>query len=182
MKLHWRYHDINWNARAVPVERDNFDWIDRAYRDNPEEYPFVQFQLSKALGRVIGFWDETGIFNVVVLDPMHNMQPSDYSDYKLRETPIALGEFHAVMQVFEAKIQACAAENCGCRGIYAEVQAAVTSSLPFATMLVPMEDALFERAAKCVASGLADAISDLIQIGIDAVEKDMAPSTGASKA
>lgn len=80
----WRYHEIDWDGKNVPLTRKEINWLHKDYLDNPEEYPFFQFQISKALGRLVGFWDENQIFNIVLLDPNHNIQPSDYSDYKIR--------------------------------------------------------------------------------------------------
>ena len=80
-KNHWRYHSINWNQTNIPVQKNQLDWIDPIYRNNEEEYPLLQFQVSKALGRVIGFWDEKNIFNIVLLDPLHNIQPSKSHGY-----------------------------------------------------------------------------------------------------
>src|SRR4051794_32604695 len=55
-KGRWRYHEINWKARNVPINLEDLDWIDREYIKNQEEFPLVQFQVTKALGRIIGFW------------------------------------------------------------------------------------------------------------------------------
>ena len=74
----WRLHEIDWSANNIPVLRQNLTWLDKPYIDNTTEFPFFQFQITTAHGRVVGFWDETGVFNVVFLDPLHNMQPSDY--------------------------------------------------------------------------------------------------------
>lgn len=79
----WRYHEINWSQKNIPIQYDDLEWVDQAYRDNPEDFPLYQFQISKALGRVVGFWDEKQVFNIVLLDPMHNIQPSKTYDYKV---------------------------------------------------------------------------------------------------
>jgi len=75
----WRYHPINWLARNIPVAKSDLNWIAEDYRNNDEEFPLMQFQISKARGRIIGFFDEDNVFQIVLLDPLHNMQPSkDY--------------------------------------------------------------------------------------------------------
>jgi len=79
----WRYHEINWSQKNIPVQYDDLEWIDKSYRSNAEEYPLYQFQVSQALGRVVGFWDEKQVFNIVLLDPMHNIQPSKRYNYKV---------------------------------------------------------------------------------------------------
>lgn len=79
----WRYHEINWSQKNIPVQYDDLDWIDDSYRSNQAEFPLYQFQVSQSLGRVVGFWDEKQVFNIVLLDPMHNIQPSKSHNYKV---------------------------------------------------------------------------------------------------
>lgn len=57
--------------------------LGKTYLDNEVEYPFHQFQISQSLGRVVGFLDETSTFNIVLLDPKHNIQPTKSYDYKV---------------------------------------------------------------------------------------------------
>lgn len=54
----YRFHPIDWAAKNIPIQRMDFDWIERKILENVDEYPFLQFQVSTALGRVIGFFDE----------------------------------------------------------------------------------------------------------------------------
>ncbi|WP_416760853.1 hypothetical protein ACNI65_01880 [Roseateles sp. So40a] len=44
----------------------------------------IQIAISKAEGRLIGFFDEEAIFQIVLFDPLHNAQPSKFNDYKVR--------------------------------------------------------------------------------------------------
>ncbi len=81
----WRWHRLNWGQTGMKLRREHLDWIPEAYLLG-DDFPFYQFQISKALGRVVGFRDEDNVFNIVLLDPMHNSQPSDYSNYKIRPT------------------------------------------------------------------------------------------------
>lgn len=60
-------------------------WIYKDYLENEEDFPLYQFQISMANGRVVGFFDENWVFNIVLVDPNHNMQPS--KDYDYRVTP-----------------------------------------------------------------------------------------------
>jgi hypothetical protein len=169
-KSQWRLHDINWNGKNVPIARADFQWIDKAYLDNDAEYPFQQFQISKALGRVVGFFDEHGVFNIVLLDPLHNAQPSDYSDYKIRETIITGTHFDRVMVSIEQKIAHCG-ERCGCRVIYGELQATLTEEVKGHAMLVGMREELFVRASQCVSDGVANSIAELIELGVEQLDK-----------
>jgi hypothetical protein len=79
----YRYHSVNWHQPGIPIRLRDLDWVPTEYRENPEEYPFYQFTISMALGRVAGFHDENGIFQIVLLDPKHNLQPPKKFDYKV---------------------------------------------------------------------------------------------------
>jgi len=79
----WRYHDIDWGQKNIPIQPKDLEWIPSYYRDNQEEFGLVQFQISKALGRVIGFWDASYVFQIVLLDPHHNMQPDKAHNYRV---------------------------------------------------------------------------------------------------
>ncbi len=79
----WRYHHIDWGHKNTPYQLKDLTWIPSWYRNNEEEFELVQFQVSRALGRVIGFWDRDYIFNIVLLDPFHNMQPDKGHNYRV---------------------------------------------------------------------------------------------------
>ncbi|MGC4058202.1 MAG: hypothetical protein QM743_08805 [Chitinophagaceae bacterium] len=84
---YYRYHPINWNSTNIPIQRKDINWLDKDIRDNDIEFPFFQFMLSKATGRIVGFWNEDGtVFNIVLLDPMHNIQPSKKNNYNVFPT------------------------------------------------------------------------------------------------
>ena len=57
-KDYWRYHEISWTQTNIPVSRKDLNWIPKDYLANKAEFPLFQFQISKAVGRVVGFWDE----------------------------------------------------------------------------------------------------------------------------
>jgi hypothetical protein len=78
-----RYHKIDWGQKNIPIQRSEFVWLPKDILENEEELPFLQFQLSKSLGRVVGFWDRDFVFNILLLDPFHNIQPSKHYDYRV---------------------------------------------------------------------------------------------------
>ncbi len=164
-KQTWRFHMINFSADGVITPRSSFDWVATPYLSNPEEYPFFQFQITKAHGRVVGFWDETGVFNIVVLDPMHNMQPSDYSDYKVRETVLARTDYAAAIIAIEQTISDCG-NDCQCRLLYSNIQRTLSHGLSQETMLVSMSEDSFSRCAKCVEDGLAQRVEEILIEGL----------------
>lgn len=70
-KKAYRYHTINWDMSVMT--RAQFEkLIPQEYRD--EETDVFQFQLGMTKGRVVGFTDSESVFQVVLLDPAHNMQ------------------------------------------------------------------------------------------------------------
>lgn len=82
-RKNYRYHKIDWNQKNIPIQRTDLNWIDKDYLNNSDEYEMYQFQVSQALGRIVGFWDENLVFNIVLLDPLHNIQPSKSHNYKV---------------------------------------------------------------------------------------------------
>lgn len=100
-----RIHDIDWAAKNIPIEREDIDWVDAVYWNNPEEYPLFQFHISKALGRVAGFLDENRVFNIVLLDPMHNLQPSSFNGYKIRATNFGECELTSLVSRIEGVVR-----------------------------------------------------------------------------
>lgn len=80
-----RFHAINWEAKNCPIKREDLNWIPPQILENSEDFPLVQVHVSKALGRIVGFFDSDNVFNIVLLDPLHNIQPSKRVEYKVRD-------------------------------------------------------------------------------------------------
>ncbi len=80
-----RFHAIDHKHEHTTMQRADFYWVDDVYLKDEPEYPVYQFHISKGLGRVVGFFDEKMVFNVLLLDPRHNLQLSKFSDYRTRE-------------------------------------------------------------------------------------------------
>lgn len=70
-----RYHPINWEQQNIPIEIDDLDWLPKDILSNQIEFELVQFQISTSLGRVVGYWHGP-VFYIVLLDPLHNIQPA----------------------------------------------------------------------------------------------------------
>lgn len=101
-----RYHVVDWDHRNIPLTRAQLTWLPRAIRENEDEFPIYQFHVSKAVGRIHGFWDSEHCFNIVLLDPLHNLQPSKDVGYKVRPTTSSECKYSALKVALEA---ACAA-------------------------------------------------------------------------
>lgn len=68
-----RYHPINWNAKNIPIQKKDVCPSDELCN---EEIEFMQFEISTATGRFGGFFDKDYIFQIVLVDPLHNLQPA----------------------------------------------------------------------------------------------------------
>jgi hypothetical protein len=112
-----RYHIINWDAKNIPIKRNDIDWIEKEIIENEEDFPFFQFQLSKALGRIVGFWEsDYSTFNIVLLDPKHNLQPSKKYDYKVDKTNILECEYTSLLvDIDRIKGLKCNDVDCKCK-------------------------------------------------------------------
>jgi hypothetical protein len=93
----WRYHKINWNQPNIPITKQDFEKLVPATVIT-EDTDICQFTISMANGRVVGFFDHQDIFQIVLLDPLHNIQPSKLYDYAVDPTKVALTEIEAHRQ------------------------------------------------------------------------------------
>lgn len=96
-KSSYRIHPIEWNQPHIPIKKDDLDWIPSEYRDNIE-IEFLQFEITKSNGRVVGFFDETSeVFHVVLLDPKHNIQPTKATGYRVDGTHDCLTDYEELL-------------------------------------------------------------------------------------
>lgn len=85
-KTSLRMHPLSLETGKTALKKCDFDIIPEKYRPTAEDCPVMQFQISKANGRVIGFFNENhSVFYIVFLDPNHNAEFCRYNDYKLRK-------------------------------------------------------------------------------------------------
>jgi len=124
-KKQWRYHPIDWNQKNIPIQRKDLDWLPEEYLDNPDEFPILQFQVSQALGRVVGFWNEESTFNIILLDPLHNIQPSRAHNYKVDATSPLNCEYTTLLSTVNDISQTanCTHEGCEFRYRLSNIQA-----------------------------------------------------------
>ena len=93
----FRFHPINWNSRNIPISKDDLNWLPTEIL-NSNEIEFYQFQISTSLGRVIGYFDFDNVFNIVLLDPKHNAQPSKNYGYKVDPTGELTNEYQQLLK------------------------------------------------------------------------------------
>lgn len=93
-----RMHPLDLYSGKTALSEKDFDNIPKRFQPNAQDCPIMQFQISKANGRVIGFFNENhSVFYIVYLDPNHNAQLSKFSGYKIREIKPCLSEIDDLM-------------------------------------------------------------------------------------
>jgi len=99
-----RFHPVNWSAKNMPIQKKDLVEVPRNIRDGPE-FELYQFQLSKATGRVIGFFDMDMVFHILLLDPLHNLQPSKDFNWRVRPTDLSRTPYQAIKSLVANTIQ-----------------------------------------------------------------------------
>jgi hypothetical protein len=165
LKRWYRYHGIDWTAKNVPIQRSEFKWVGKDYLDSPEDYPFMQFQISKGLGRIVGFWDEDGVFNILLFDPLHNIQPSKDFSYQVRSAvPVLACEYTTLLMELEtAKQQQCESQTCG---FHSAVQKVPSEAHQHAVLIIKLDEDTDKEARKLIESGVAKSMHDIIVSGV----------------
>ena len=85
MRMTLHIHEINWGSRGTPMTREQFFEL-LPGQSRTEDVEPLQIMISLGLGRIHGFLDGQQVFQIVLLDPNHNLQPSKRVDYQLRKT------------------------------------------------------------------------------------------------
>lgn len=104
LKNQLNIHRFDWSRgnMGISISKKEFeDLIPLQYRNSPEYEPF-QIQVSTGHGRLIGFYDENNIFQLLLLDPNHNFCLSNYSEYKIRPTQKKLSQFEVMHNLVQA--------------------------------------------------------------------------------
>lgn len=97
-----RVHPINWSSRNIPISKSDCNWIPSSYLDNDDDFPFYQFAVSKGKGRIVGFFNEDNtVFNIVLFDPKHNLQPSKDFNYKVDTTSFGYSEYDKLLSNYK---------------------------------------------------------------------------------
>jgi len=90
-----RFHRIDWDARNAPIRLEDLDHLPEGLRADPS-FEVYQFQIARGSGRVVGFFDQANVFNLLLLDPMHNLQPSRDVNYNVRPTECSRTPYQAM--------------------------------------------------------------------------------------
>lgn len=159
-----RYHEIDWDSKNIPISQENINWVDKKYINNAEEFPFMQFHVSKGSGRVIGFWDESGlVFNIVLLDPMHNMQPSSYNDYKVRDSDPISSDYNSLLCDIDnlKNSKHCSVQSCK---MISALNNVPTKANDTNLISISLDDSYTRELSSIIASGKT--LKEVIEMGI----------------
>jgi len=165
----YRYHTIDWNQKNIPIQRKDLVWIDEDYRENEMEFPLLQFQISKSLGRIVGFWDEFNVFNIVLLDPLHNIQPAKSHHYKVNDcSPLSCDYSSLLYDIEKIKNQShCTNPNCA----YAQRLNNLPSKINYINVLMHYIDDIDLKAAnQLIKQKKANSLTEIFQYGIAYLE------------
>lgn len=167
----YRYHKINWNAKKIPISKSDLSHVPPCYLDDAD-YEFFQFQVSTSLGRVIGFFDEAWVFNIVLLDPLHNLQPSKDFDYRVTPSFPLSCELTAVRENIRAGLEKCNFHECAAKNHFEKIaNEAQTHFEEFQVLMIKLDDPeLMESAKNLVEKGKVGSLAEILEMGVIVVE------------
>ncbi|MET4153367.1 hypothetical protein [Bradyrhizobium sp. RT7b] len=160
-----RFHPIDWNATAIPIKRSDINWIDKDYQN--DEYEFVQFHVSKAMGRVVGFFDEDNVFQVVLCDPLHNIQPAGDFDYRVRATSVGECALSRMVISYEQVIALSPLLTTQQKAVVLAELQTFNIGMFEASILLAVSDAHLKKAYELCATGAVQHIGELLELTID---------------
>lgn len=165
----YRYHPINWQATNIPIKRETLDWIAEGYRANPEEFPLEQLMLSKGTGRFVGFFDENWVFNIVLIDPLHNLQPAKGFGYAVDDCSPLTCELTQFQLAIESSLQHCQGVGCkaskGIKDALAGPDKGYTEA--YGVVLIKVDDPqTIKDANELLISGKAKDFADIFEQGL----------------
>ncbi len=159
----FHYHAVIWGQTNIPIRKADLKWVPKDFRENDAEYPFYQFSISGANGRVAGFWDDN-IFYVVLIDPFHNLCPLEATNHSIYPTKIQLGKF----ELLWATIERLRNETPNCSGGHCSTQSELrvieSSNAPFGIIYVDPE--YYNKAKELAASGKVSSVREWLELGI----------------
>jgi len=137
--------------------------LPRDIRENENDYPIYQFSVSLALGRIAGFWDGC-IFNVVLLDPYHNLQPAKEFNYRVTPTTAILSEHELLVAKLELIKHAhtnCSTGDCSTQKALKDIE---WYNQPFGILYLDAE--YFNMAKNLVQQGKFGSVKEFIELKI----------------
>lgn len=121
-----RCHPIDWDAKNIPVRRSDLDWLPKDILENEVEFPMVQFAISTGTGRIMGFFDrDSSVFNIILLDPNHNIQPSKKTNYQIQPTTLGMSQYDDLLNKLECvkkTVKDCQDKSCKLHSSLSEIE------------------------------------------------------------
>lgn len=170
-----RFHEINWNSKNIPISRNELTWVGTDYLHNEVDFPFYQFHVSKALGRVVGFFDERQIFNIVLLDPNHNIQPSDYNDYKIRPTVAGSCQFTQLLTVASEHVSLCESNGCSIKGNLVKALEVETLKATGGAVIFNVSSEHHDKLSRLIESGIVNSPHEILSFAIEQLDELIGP-------
>lgn len=97
-----RCHEIDWSKKNIPIQREDLAWLPNNILTNDKEFPIMQLSISRATGRIIGFFDsDPRIFHIILFDPNHNIQPSKKHNYQIQPTTQGISQYDELLNRLE---------------------------------------------------------------------------------
>lgn len=157
------YHEINWGQTNIPIKRENLTSLPRDILENEGDFPIFQFSISKALGRIAGFWHDS-VFNIVLLDPYHNLQPLKEFNYRVTPTSEMMNEhemYVANLHLIKSATTNCAAGQCSTQKA---LEFIASHDQPFGILYLNAE--YFNNAKELMKTGKVKSVEELVEFGI----------------
>jgi hypothetical protein len=173
----WHYHQVNWNARNIPIQKSNLNWVPSQILDNEDEYAFWQVGFGAGGGRAAGFWETEDRFAIVLLDPHHNLAPSKDYNYKTTECH---PEGHAAELLRLAVDRArssltCSPDTCSIHGSLTQITLGreIRDVYHFAEMIpLGLEEQTSRDLKELLEAGRIPSLHDVVKRGVSAYMKD----------
>ena len=163
----WRYHKIDWGHKNIPIQLKDLGWLPRDIIENEEEFFLVQFQISMALGRVVGFWDRDYVFNIVLLDPFHNIQPSKDYDYRVDPCNSLCCDYTKLINSLDSILESyCNKRECEIAGHIQSIPTNRDALLHSNVVMIKMTDEEMEYARILKDGDKIKTFSDLVRDGL----------------
>jgi hypothetical protein len=162
-----RFHPINWKATSIPIAKADIPGLPAHCFDNPE-FELHQFQISKGKGRVVGFFDQNWVFNIVLLDPLHNLQPSKTFDYAVDPCWPLSCEITSLREGVKERIAQCREDGChAAKQVSDLAHAHDHHAEQFEILMVKVKDQdQLQWAKTLVAQGKAGSLAEIFETGL----------------
>lgn len=167
MRDQMRFHPINWQSPKIPISIADLMELPSYCKDNPE-FELHQFQVSTGKGRIVGFFDENWVFNIVLLDPLHNLQPSKDFAYAVNPCKPLSCEITALREGIRKSISLCRVSDCQAAKEVSSLADGQDIFLEeFAILMVKLKDtSSLSWAKELVSDGRVESLAEIFEQGL----------------